>query len=62
MGSKGRLSLCATDDRFLHFNTTSFHWLLKFFMDIQGVHKIRVQFKKFITLFVCAIKIICKKN
>ena len=28
---------------------------------IQGVHKIRVHFKRFITLFVFAIKIISKK-
>ena len=31
-------------------------------MDKQGVHKVRVHFKKFITLFVSAIKITCKKN
>ena len=30
--------------------------------NIKGVHKVRVHFKKFITLFVFAIKIICKKN
>ena len=29
---------------------------------IQGVHKVRVHFKKFITLFLCTIKIICKKD
>ena len=29
---------------------------------IQDVHKARVHFKKFTTLFVSAIKIICKKN
>ena len=29
---------------------------------IQGVHKVPVHFKKFIILFVSAIKIICKKN
>ena len=28
---------------------------------IQGVHKVRVHFKRFITLFVFAIEIICKK-
>ena len=30
--------------------------------DIQGVHKVRVHFKKFITLFLCTIEIICKKD
>ena len=29
--------------------------------NIQGVHKVRVHFKRFITLFVFAIEIICKK-
>ena len=28
--------------------------------DIQGVHKVRVHFKKFITLFLFVIEIICK--
>ena len=28
---------------------------------IQGVHKVRVHFKRFITIFVFAIEIICKK-
>ena len=29
---------------------------------IQGVHKVRVHFKKIITLIVFAIEIICKKD
>ena len=29
---------------------------------IQGVHKVRVHFKKFIALFLCTIEIICKKD
>ena len=31
-------------------------------MLIQGVHKVRVHFKKIITLIVFAIEIICKKD
>ena len=30
--------------------------------NIQGVHKVRVHFKKFITLFTFTIEIICIKN
>ena len=30
------------------------------FEAIQGVHKVRVHFKKFITLFLFVIEIICK--
>ena len=30
--------------------------------NIQGVHKVRVHFKKIITLIVFAIEIICKKD
>ena len=29
---------------------------------VQGVHKVRVHFKKIMTLIVFAIKIICKKD
>ena len=32
------------------------------YFDIQGVHKVRVHFKKIITLIVFAIEIICKKD
>ena len=30
--------------------------------EVQGVHKVRVHFKKIITLIVFAIEIICKKD
>ena len=30
--------------------------------NVQGVHKVRVHFKKIITLIVFAIEIICKKD
>ena len=33
-----------------------------FLPNIQGVHKVRVHFKKIITLIVFAIEIICKKD
>ena len=35
---------------------------LPVFRAIQGVHKVRVHFKKIITLIVFAIEIICKKD
>ena len=38
--------------------TTPLHNLSDF--KIQGVHKVRVHFKKFITLFLLVIEIICK--
>ena len=38
-------------------------WFLFFLLiNIQGVHKVRVHFKKIITLIVFAIEIICKKD
>ena len=36
--------------------------VLATYLDIQGVHKVRVHFKKIITLIVFAIEIICKKD
>ena len=40
------------------FRTKTLHFLRV----IQGVHKVRVHFKKIITLIVFAIEIICKKD
>ena len=44
------MNVSATLPNIIHFG----------YIHVQGVHKVRVHFKKFITLFLFVIEIICK--
>ena len=46
----------------LLLETKKYFFSFSFFFLIQGVHKVRVHFKKFITLFLFVIEIICKNG